>query len=106
MNDLPGDVLQEIAENMIDVENPAEVCAKWAELCRVMKNGPAMCTNPDDGAWKRGRQRFAPSQTPARPGELTSAVAPCVTTFPRADGCAAARDDRAFHWVTCAKRTL
>lgn len=54
MNDLPGDVLQEIAEKMINVEDPAEVCAKWAELCRVMKNGPAMCTNPDDGAWKRG----------------------------------------------------
>lgn len=54
MNDLPGDVLQEIAEKMIDLENPADVCAKWAEWCRVMKNGPAMCTNPDDGAWKRG----------------------------------------------------
>ena len=50
MNDLPGDVLQEIAEKMIDLENPADVCAKWAEWCRVMKNGPAMCTNPDDGA--------------------------------------------------------
>ena len=64
MSDMPGDVLQEIAEKMVDLENPGDVCAKWAQLCKVMKNGPPMCTNPNDGAWKRGCELLGLDEKP------------------------------------------
>ena len=61
---MPEDVLQIIAEKMVDLGNPEDVCAKWAQLCKVMKNGPSMCTNPNDGAWKRGCELLGLDEKP------------------------------------------
>lgn len=69
MSDMPEDVLQIIAEKMVDLGNPGDVCAKWAQLCKVMKNGPSMCTNPNDGAWKRGCELLGLDEKPVD-GEL------------------------------------
>ena len=69
MSDMPQDVLQIIAEKMVDLGNPGDVCAKWAQLCKVMKNGPSMCTNPNDGAWKRGCELLGLDEKPVD-GEL------------------------------------
>jgi len=64
MSDMPEDVLQIIAEKMVDLGNPGDVCAKWAQLCKAMKNGLPMCANPDDGAWKRGCELLGLDEKP------------------------------------------